>query len=209
METGSTGRVSASDGEVEDGFADGAASNDNGPAPAVDLDRDLFFRRMLRELSGTIEGIVGLEQATGYVAAVGSSIGDWLNAAYHANMGPEDFDLDTVAQIFVDLKNRIEGGFSIESVSADRIVLLNDSCPFGNDVVGRPSLCMMTSNVFGRIAADNLGYARVALVETIAEGDPRCRIVVHLVPLEDASADEREYYRLPERFARQPVDAAE
>ena len=46
--------------------------------------------------------------------------------------------------------------------------------------MGRPSLCMMTSNVFGSIAARNLGYARVELQETIAEGAPGCRVTVHL-----------------------------
>ncbi len=44
--------------------------------------------------------------------------------------------------------------------------------------LGRPSLCMMTSNVFGVIAAENLGYAKVALTETIALGAPGCRAVV-------------------------------
>ena len=39
---------------------------------------------------------------------------------------------------------------------------------------------MMTSNVFGTIAADNLGYAKVALEETIAQGAAGCRIVIYL-----------------------------
>ena len=185
----------------ESGEAKAEEINTSVAALSLPLDRDIFFRRMLRELSGTIEGIVGVEQAAGYVAAVGSSIGDWINSAYHAGMGPEDFDVETVARIFVDLKRRIDGGFVVRSVSAESIVLVNDKCPFGDAVIDRPSLCMMTSNVFGRIAADNLGYARVALEQTIAEGDSGCHIVVHLVPEAGASPDEREYYRLPDRFA--------
>jgi hypothetical protein len=31
-------------------------------------------------------------------------------------------------------------------------------------------MCMMTSNVFGHIAVQNLGYAHVALEQTIARG---------------------------------------
>jgi hypothetical protein len=55
---------------------------------------------------------------------------------------------------------------------------------------------MMTSNVFGSIAADNLGYARVVLEETIARGAPACRVVVYLNKSAQAdSADGREYYR--------------
>ena len=76
-----------------------------------------------------------------------------------------------------------------------RIVLGNRACPFGELVRDRPSLCMMTSNVFGRIAAENLGYARVELRETIARGDPGCRVVVHLVPGDEADPQAREYFR--------------
>ena len=47
---------------------------------------------------------------------------------------------------------------------------------------------MMTSNVFGVIAAENLGYARVVLEETIATGSPGCRVVVHLKPDEGPAA---------------------
>ena len=163
----------------------------------IDLDRDLFFRRMLRELTGTIEAIVGVEDSSGYVAAVGAAIGSWINAAYHARMGPDDFDLETVAAIFVDLKRRIAGGFYVKSIDARRIVLGNVRCPFGEHVLGRTSLCMMTSNVFGRIAADNSGYARVQLERTIARGDGECHVIVHLLPQAHVATDEREYFRLP------------
>ena len=55
---------------------------------------------------------------------------------------------------------------------------------------------MMTSNVFGVIAADNLGYAKVDLENTIAEGDSFCRVVVYLNPDDDSaqSASGREYF---------------
>ncbi|MCW4114434.1 methanogen output domain 1-containing protein [Aurantimonas sp. MSK8Z-1] len=172
----------------------------------IDLDSDSFMRRLLRELSGTIERVVGLEDASGYVATVGGVMGDWLNAAYHAELGEADFDLETVAQVFVDLKRRIDGGFAVVAVEPDRIVLRNTRCPFGPSVFGRPSLCMMTSNVFGRIAADNLGYARVKLHQVIASGAAQCEVTVHLRPRGSLQADEREYYRLPPVANR--IDAA-
>ena len=54
---------------------------------------------------------------------------------------------------------------------------------------------MMTSNVFGNITAENLGYARVDLEETIADGAPGCRVVIHLnLPMDD-QATGREYFR--------------
>ena len=55
---------------------------------------------------------------------------------------------------------------------------------------------MMTSNVFGSIAAHDLGYAKVELQETIAAGAPGCRVVVYLEPTQAAEqADGREYFR--------------
>jgi hypothetical protein len=55
---------------------------------------------------------------------------------------------------------------------------------------------MMTSNVFGTIAAENLGYGKVALEKTIANGDPECRVVLYIQRTpESDGADGREYIR--------------
>jgi hypothetical protein len=57
-------------------------------------------------------------------------------------------------------------------------------------------MCMMTSNVFGAIAAENLGYAKVELRETIARGAKNCAIVVHLKPTPESEKHEgREYVK--------------
>lgn len=163
-----------------------------------DLDSDLFFRRLLRDLAGTLEEVVGLEMAEGYISTVGSQVGRWIDDGYRAEQGVDKLDAAQVADTCVDLKARIGGDFSLESQSDEKLVFGNRRCPFGNLVKDRPSLCMMTSNVFGRIAADNLGYARVKLDETIARGHAGCRVVVHLKPSTDSSEDEREYYGLSE-----------
>lgn len=52
--------------------------------------------------------------------------------------------------------------------------------PFDDKVSGRPSLCMMTTNVFGRVVADRNGYAHVNIDTAIARDDDRCHIVVAL-----------------------------
>ena len=161
----------------------------------IALERDLFMRKMLRELTGTLENIVGLEEASSFVNSVGARMGEWIDNQYRDALGVEQLDPKQVANVFVDLKRRIGGDFYIVSIDQEKIVVGNRSCPFGEMAHDRPSLCMMTSNVFGRIAADNLGYARVELKETIAQRDKECRIVVHLKPLEGSSPDEREYYK--------------
>jgi len=52
---------------------------------------------------------------------------------------------------------------------------------------------MMTSNVFGRIAADNTGYAAVEIEDAIARGDANCRVIVYLTPV-PMKRQIREYY---------------
>ena len=101
-----------------------------------------------------------------------------------------------MAAVCVDLKARIRGDFFVIEQDDDKIVFGNRACPFEEKVVGRTSMCMMTSNVFGVIASENLGYAKVVLEETIARGDAGCRVVVHLRRTDEAErSDGREYLR--------------
>lgn len=146
----------------------------------VDLDRDSFLRELLRQLAGTLEDVVGLDEAEGYISVVGRAIGRQLDTGYRAALGVERLERARIAEVLVDLKRRIGGGFRIAGIEGSRIILTNTACPFGDKVIDRPSLCMMTMNVFGTIAAQNHGHARVAITEAIAKGDPGCRVVVDL-----------------------------
>ena len=159
----------------------------------VGLNRDVFLRSLLRELSGTLEAVVGLEDASGYISVVGGAIGRQINRAYKNEINVQNLSPDQIGQVLVDLKRRIEGDFYIIEADDTKIVLGNNACPFGRYVDGRPSLCMMTSNVFGTIAADNLGYANVVIEEAIARGDTGCRVVVNLVQPDEAP-EGREYF---------------
>jgi predicted ArsR family transcriptional regulator len=170
------------------------------PASPIDaplpLQRDLFLRTLLRHLSGTLQDVVGLEEASGFVSLVGQQMGEEINGMYRQALGQDRLDAAQVAEVLVDLKRRIEGDFRIVSLDEDKIVLDNRRCPFGDKVMDRPALCMMTSNVFGSIAADNLGYAKVDIEQAIARGDPGCRVVVYLKPGTVAmAATGREYHR--------------
>jgi len=161
----------------------------------VPLERDGFLRDLIRELSGTLQDVVGLEEASGFISVVGQRIGDQINESYRQALQLDKLSREQVAEVLVDLKRRIHGSFRIVEINDERIVLTNGNCPFAEKVVGRPAMCMMTSNVFGVIAAENLGYAKVSLEETIARGDPGCRVVVYLRPSsESATADGREYF---------------
>lgn len=161
----------------------------------MDRDRDLFLRELIGELAETLEQVVGLGEAAGFISLVGARIGAVMNDEYRLALGVDALDLDHLSAALVDLKRRIQGGFSIESIDDDTIVLRNTTCPFGDKVHGRSSLCMMTSTVFGKIAAENLGYARLEIPESIAKGDAGCRVVIYLKPPgTDGAAAGREYF---------------
>ena len=163
---------------------------------AIPLERDVFLRNLLRHLAGTLQDVVGLQEASGFVSVVGQEIGDEINRTYKNALAVSNLSRDQVGEVLVDLKRRIQGDFYIIEEDEDKIVLGNHACPFGEKVIGRPALCMMTSNVFGSIAADNLGYSKVVIEQAIALGDPGCRVVVHLKPTPEAAASPgREYFK--------------
>lgn len=160
------------------------------------LERDVFLRTLLRHLAGTLQKVVGLEEASGFVSVVGQEIGDEINHAYKAALAVDHLSREQVGEVLVDLKRRIQGDFFIIEQDDAKIVLGNRACPFAEKVVGRPALCMMTSNVFGSIAAENLGYSKVVIEQAIARGDAGCRVVVHLKPTPEAqAATGREYFQ--------------
>lgn len=161
----------------------------------LDLDREVFLGTVIRELSGTLQDVVGLAEATGFISVVGQRVGERINLGYREALGGETLTREEIAQVLVDAKRRIQGDFFVIEQNDAKIVFGNRACPFGAAVIGRPSLCMMTSNVFGVIAAENAGYAKVALEETIADGATGCRVVVYLKPeAESREASGREYF---------------
>ena len=101
---------------------------------------------------------------------VGQELGRRIEIEYEKSLNTGQFNKETIADILVDLKRRIGGDFSVASVNNRQIVLTNSCCPFGDEVLRRDSLCMMTSNVFGFIVSNHNGYAAIKLPETIARG---------------------------------------
>lgn len=170
----------------------------NSPIETLDipLERDEFLRTLIRELAGTLQDVVGLEEASGFISVVGQAMGKQIDHAYKSALQVSNLSRPQVAEVLVDLKKRIQGDFYIIEESDEKIVFGNRICPFVDKVIGRPSMCMMTSNVFGAIAADNLGYAKVELQETIAKEASECRVVIYLQLTEEAEdAEGREYFR--------------
>jgi hypothetical protein len=173
---------------------------------AIPLDRDVFMRSLLRELAGTLEDVAGLDEATGFISIVSQRVGEQIHAQYKARLGDAQFSREQLAEVLVDLKRRIGADFFIMEQDDEKIVLGNRACPFGDKIVGRPSLCMMTSNLFGVIAADNLGFAKVSVEKAIARGDPGCRVVIYLKDSSEAqAAGGREYYQGQKSIDADPI----
>ena len=139
-----------------------------------------FMSTLIRHLSGTLEDVVGIDDAEGFISLVGQRIGDDLNREYRRALTLGKLSREQVSDVLVDLKRRIGGDFYVIEEDDEKIVLGNNRCPFGTMVANRRSLCMMTSNVFGAITANNLGYAKVDLQQTIASGHDGCRVVIWL-----------------------------
>ncbi len=161
----------------------------------VALERDGFLRSLLRELAGTLESVVGIEESSGFISIVGQHIGDQIGAEYRAALRTERLNPEQLSAVLVDLKRRIQGDFAVVEQDHRRIVFHNTRCPFADKVRDRPSLCMMTSNVFGTIAAHTVGRARVVLEETIAQGHAGCRVVLYLGDASAETAGGREYFQ--------------
>ncbi len=162
----------------------------------IPLERDVFMRTLIRELSNTLQKVVGSDQSSGFISVVGQVMGKQMDNQYREALNLSSLDREQVAAVLVDLKQRIQGDFYVIEQDDEKIVFGSRSCPFAEKVIGQKSMCMMTSNVFGSIAANNLGYAKVHLKETIAEGRPECRVVVYLKTSDEADAVEgREYFK--------------
>jgi len=176
-------------------MADSTALADRIGGLDIPLERDVFLRTLVRELANILGDVVGVEQAAGFISVVGQVMGRRIDRSYRDALRVPALDEEKVAAVLVDLKRRIGGDFFTIGRDDGKIVLGSHSCPFGDKVVGQKAMCMMTSNVFGSIAAQNLGYAKVHLEETIADGRPECRVTVHFKMSGESDAVEgREYF---------------
>ena len=146
------------------------------------LGREEFMTTLVANLVETTESYLGYEEAASFVSEVGDRMGATLSAFYQARRQTDQPNHTYIAAACTNLKTRIDGQFTAVDVSEDRIVFENTQCPFHDHVIGSPALCMMTTNVFGRISADANGYARVHIEEAIATGHNRCRVCVTLKP---------------------------
>ncbi|MEM8664969.1 MAG: methanogen output domain 1-containing protein, partial [Pseudomonadota bacterium] len=164
----------------------------------IGLDTLTFMKMVLTEFAGALEEVVGPEETAGYVNGVASNVADWLNATYHNALGPELFTVERIAHVLADLRTRIDGTYTVRSVSADKIVLANAPGLFGAGAEGTHALCQMSATVFGRFAAENTGYARIEHAPATDNAASSCNVTIHFRQSDDLRPGEREYFRVDE-----------
>ncbi|MCV4601211.1 hypothetical protein OFC63_34865, partial [Escherichia coli] len=79
-------------------------------------------RTLIRELSGTLQDVVGLEEASGFISVVGLNMGHAISLEYRRALGRAPLSREEVAEVLVDLKRRIRGDFYVVEQSETRIV---------------------------------------------------------------------------------------
>ncbi|MGA8846825.1 MAG: ATP-binding protein [Nocardioides sp.] len=168
--------------------------------PSGGFGKESFLRALVVQLAQTVEVQHGQDSADAAVAQVGTDVGGQMEEEFRlATAIAGRMTSEEMGTCYVRLKHAIDGGFRVLEASADRIVLVNDRCPFGDAVQQAPALCRMTSSVFGGIAARNSDHgASVLLEERIAVGDPGCRVVVDLNVPKHAAAPEAHHYVSPQ-----------
>jgi hypothetical protein len=123
----------------------------------INLKNQGFLGTLLNHLSGVLQDTIGLEDSRGLISVVGKIMGNEINQEYKNALSLDKLPRELVPKVLIDLKARINGDFYVIHEDEDKIIFGNKSCPFGDKVIDRPSLCMMTTNVFGNIASDSTG----------------------------------------------------
>ena len=81
------------------------------------------MRSLLRKLSGVLENVIGINEASGCVSVVGQSIANWINTEYRNALRVSNLSREQVAQVCVDLKRRIQSKFYIIEETPEKIAV--------------------------------------------------------------------------------------
>lgn len=121
-------------------------------------------------ISAGMDGGRNLEEAA---ALAGAGLADQHPPAVQDGRGP---DMERFAREVIEAEERLGGDFELVDADGSRVVLRNRRCPFGPSTT--PSMCRFTSALAGRMAAREAGGADVTILESLAAGDPECRLVI-------------------------------
>lgn len=140
------------------------------------------------------------------IERIAKSAGLYFEQTYREEyQRPGELNTEDYIDLILALKNRIGGNFSLASVEASTITVVNSRCPFGDGVTNFPELCRMTSSVFGGIAARNFGYAKVEIRQSIAKQNSGCEVCIHTDSQAAADKPGLEYRREEQNEQKQEM----
>jgi len=161
------------------------------------FDKEGFMLELIAHLSKLSDFLFGDYLGREYIMVTGLQMGHTIDEKYKKFHGITDhLNLDQYADLVVNLKQSIGGNFYLVEKSSNKVIVAATSCPFGNIVTKVPNLCMITSGVFGGIAALNFGFGKVSLCKRICMGKPHCEVCVYLENNGESAQEEGIIYNL-------------
>jgi hypothetical protein len=76
------------------------------PVIDVPLERDVFLRTLLRHLAGTLQDVVGTQEASGFISVVGQEMGDQIGGMYRRALDVSELSREQLTIVLLDLKRR-------------------------------------------------------------------------------------------------------
>lgn len=142
----------------------------------VDLNRIRFLKEMMVGMCQNIE----VNQLKEAINKTSTQIGKDISELYRRFHNSPKLTKSQLIDSIIDAMNKLGAKFSLVTENEERITFRNSTCLFGHDIKKCPILCMTTSNIIGTIVAENLGYGKVELKRTIAQGNTEDIINVYL-----------------------------
>jgi predicted ArsR family transcriptional regulator len=132
----------------------------------VDLNRTKFLKQIITGMCETIEPNLLKEALEKSSTDFGKEVSDIYKKFHNTTKLTKTQLIDSI----IDAMNKLGAHFSLISQDKEKIVFRNSKCLFGSEIKKCPLLCITTSSIVGKIIAENLGYSRVELKRSIANG---------------------------------------
>lgn len=149
-----------------------------------------FFQTLVSHMTQTMHHVLGEDHAEAFLSIVSQQLGDQVNQNYQQALHVDQLDQEQVVAVIMDFKKRIGGEFYVIDEYPDRLILGNRHCPFAPLIEDQPMFCQVTANFIGTISADNLGYARVNVDQSMAQGHDHCQITIFWHPNDEMQGQE-------------------
>jgi hypothetical protein len=98
----------------------------------------LFLRTLLRHPAGTLQKVVGVEEAAGFIRVLGQETGEEINQGCREALGVSRLTRERVADVLVDLGRRTQGDFHVIEQDDEKFVQGDRAGPSAEKVIDRP-----------------------------------------------------------------------